>query len=68
MQVEIIFVTTGPQVFWVDDHYEKGCFYCLQFASGVIRKFPLCRISSVSHMHPNHLGTRRENTDEADVS
>ena len=63
MQVEIIFISTGPQVFEAEDHYEKGAFYCLQFASGVIRKFPLCRISSVSHMHPSHLGTRRETND-----
>lgn len=59
MQVEIIFISTGPQRFDVDDHYEKGSFYCLQFSGGVIRKFPLQRISSISHMHPDHLATRR---------
>ena len=65
MKVEIIFVTTGPQVFEVDDHYSKGPFYCLQFQSGVIRKFPLMRISSVSHMHPDHVGTRRKEAPDA---
>lgn len=60
MKVEIIFKTTGAQVWEVDDHYEKGSFYCLQLHDGTIRKFPTQNISSVSHLHRAHVGTRRK--------
>lgn len=59
MKIEIIFqsASTPKKCEDVVTVYTKGGLLCIQYANGLIVKYPLCNIFSVSHYHGTHLGT-----------
>jgi len=63
MKVEIIFHTSStPKIIKkVSSIYTKGQLLCVQYKSGLISKYPLLNIFSVSHWHGKHLGTTCKN-------
>ena len=59
MKIEILFHTSSSPktIKKVVAVYTKDALLCVQLKDGLILKYPLLNIFSVSHMHGQHLGT-----------
>lgn len=67
MEVEIIFMSAStPKI--IDaavGPYTKGGLLCIETQDGIILKYPLCNVFSVSHKHMPHNGSiEKENKNE----
>lgn len=62
MKVEIVFcsASTPKKCKDVTTVYTKSELLCIEYESGLIVKYPLCNVFSISHQHKNHLGTTKE--------
>ena len=63
MDIEIIFQSSSTPKRCADVAavYTKGGLLCLQYADGLIVKYPLCNVFSVaSNKHGPHWGSTRE--------
>jgi hypothetical protein len=66
MEVEIIFMSAStPKI--IDaavGPYTKGNLLCVEDKNGMILKYPLCNIFSVSHKHQKHNGSNQKEQSE----
>lgn len=62
MKVEIIFHTSSTPKVHKKAYavYTKGALLCVQLDDGMIMKYPLCNVFSVSHKHGHHLGSTQD--------
>lgn len=60
MQVDIVFKTSStPKVVDGDAVYTKGALLCVETRDGLILKYPLCNVFSVTHDHQPHRGSSK---------
>ena len=69
MIAEIIFKDScRPLEIEVEDIYTKGGLLCLQLPGGMIRRYPIGIIWSITSPHQCHIGSTRKNHDDPSPS